>query len=167
MSPMSRTLYHFKANNNIVDFGGQNKYKSAVSITCGKSPGIPEWITRSLQTVVAISQRYYRLALTSKAGSVGNNDRKWLLNPVTSIVAKVRDTCVGSPLNLYDVYSSDVRMVMVIIRYTFFRPGSAWVSFWDCYRSFLQCWMEKTELWILWCPKTGVWTGAAQGMIFT
>ena len=38
----------------------------------------------SLQNLVAISQRYYRPVLISKAGCKGNNGKNWLLNPGAS-----------------------------------------------------------------------------------
>ena len=45
---------------------------------------------RSLQNLVAISQRYYRCLLTLKAGCKGYKDENWLLSP--GLVAKVEAT---------------------------------------------------------------------------
>ena len=40
--------------------------------------------SRSLQNLVAVSQRYYRPLLTIKAGCIGSNGKNWLLNPESS-----------------------------------------------------------------------------------
>ena len=40
--------------------------------------------SRSLQNLVAISQRYYQPLLTIKAGCMGSNGKNWLLNPESS-----------------------------------------------------------------------------------
>ena len=40
--------------------------------------------SRSLQNLVAISQKYCQLLLTIKAGYMGSNGKNWLLNPKSS-----------------------------------------------------------------------------------
>ena len=40
--------------------------------------------SRSLQNLVAVSQRYCQPLLTIKAGCIGSNGKNWLLNPESS-----------------------------------------------------------------------------------
>ena len=42
------------------------------------------WRSRSLQNLVAVSQRYCQPLLTIKAGCIGSNGKNWILNPESS-----------------------------------------------------------------------------------
>ena len=44
--------------------------------------------SRSLQNLVAISQKYCQPLLTIKAGCMGSNGKNWLLNPESSSQSK-------------------------------------------------------------------------------
>ena len=61
--------------------GGGGGERESEMIQKNRTPGRG---SRSLQNLVAISQRYCQPLLTIKAGCMGSNGKNWLLNPESS-----------------------------------------------------------------------------------
>ena len=72
--------------------------------------------SRNLQKLVAISQRYYRPVLISKAGCKGNNGRNWLHDPGASSQSEGNSSkwliwlVCREPLHMYK-FANNIRIV--------------------------------------------------------